>query len=344
MLLLKDKYLLHKEEDFYFNKDAKKKIDWLFKKENKNKIPNIIINGDKGSGKKAIATYIYFTLYDKNLKLQLKNQKASNNSIFYYKISPECLWLNCNFFDKVMFNIIYNFAESLSFNQSEENTVKLIIFDNFNNLPYIVQMELRRIFENYNQYCKFILLCNGLEMIMKPIISRCSEIKINKPNDEELYAYLKFIGTEELKDKTNDDKIHLNKENINNIIKISNNKISTALFLLENFLNNINIGKGFSSIIDKIIEHIKESNSNFYIIRDSIKKLINNDNDIYEIIKCITDKLLKNNKTRKFNENEVNKINKITEKTIKSLKKTNNNILYIDIYIHKILFIYYKIY
>lgn len=149
----------------------------------KNKNPNIIVYGVSNSGKSFLINYI------------LKNLFGEYRSIIEYKISFK---RNKNYyifdFSNHLRHIIIKKIESIVRTYDHYNKmIKYIIIDNYNNIPDILQKNIKVFIEKYSDNARFILLTNKLFSIEKSICSSCFNIKINKPNKYDKYIYFKYI-------------------------------------------------------------------------------------------------------------------------------------------------------
>jgi len=130
-----------------------------------------------------------------------------------------------------------------------ENELKIVILDEADNIPKTVQQTLRRIIEGAPTNVKFILMCNYINQIIDPIISRCAvfrfvnlpkekvvqklkniadkeNLSIPKENEEEFFETLFFISAGDLRKAINTLQMAVSLEllkdlNLNEILKIS---------------------------------------------------------------------------------------------------------------------------
>jgi len=79
----------------------------------------------------------------------------------------------------------------------EDNTLKFIILDEADNIPTQVQQALRRIIEKASSNVKFILLCNYINRIIDPIVSRCAVFRFTNLTKEKIVERLRFIADKE---------------------------------------------------------------------------------------------------------------------------------------------------
>jgi len=78
-----------------------------------------------------------------------------------------------------------------------EHSLKFILLDEADNIPTQVQQALRRIIEKAPVNVKFILMCNYINRIIDPIISRCAVFRFVKLSKEKIIERLRFIVEKE---------------------------------------------------------------------------------------------------------------------------------------------------
>lgn len=219
---------------------------------NSGNMPHMIFTGPAGTGKTSTALIIARALFKKDL---------------YYR---NVLELNAS--DTMRMDYVRTVLKSFV-NQSmikEEDSLKLVILDEADNIPNQVQQALRRIIERTSSRVKFILICNYINRIIDPIISRCAVFRFVKLPEEKILERLKFIAKKE------NLAIPLNKEKMffdvicyvsaNDLRKAINTlQMSIALDLLENLdINEILRISGFvdAKTLKKLIDafHAKDFN------------------------------------------------------------------------------------
>lgn len=143
-----------------------------------------------------------------------------------------------------------------------KNSIKIVILDEADNIPGQVQQALRRIMEQSSNNVKFILLCNYINRIIDPIISRCAIFRFVNLTKEKIIERLTFIAQQE-KLPLPEDKAEKFFETLffisgGDLRKAINTlQMSVALELLENFdINEILKISGFvdESTLEKLIE------------------------------------------------------------------------------------------
>ncbi|NVM45301.1 MAG: AAA family ATPase, partial [Candidatus Lokiarchaeota archaeon] len=141
--------------------------------------PHMIFAGPAGTGKTSTALII------------AKNAIKKQN---YY---ANVLELNAS--DTVRMDFVRSVIKSFV-NQNlmlGDTTLKFVILDEADNIPTQVQQALRRIIEKTSSNVKFILLCNYINKIIDPIVSRCAVFRFTKLSKEKIIERLKFIVNKE---------------------------------------------------------------------------------------------------------------------------------------------------
>ena len=87
-------------------------------------------------------------------------------------------------------SVLKNFVNQ---NLIKNGALKFVILDEADNIPTQVQQALRRIIEKASTNVKFILLCNYINRIIDPIISRCAVFRFTSLPKEKIVERLKYI-------------------------------------------------------------------------------------------------------------------------------------------------------
>jgi replication factor C subunit 2/4 len=103
---------------------------------------------------------------------------------------------------------------------------KLIILDEADSMTPKAQFALRKIIEDYASTTRFCFICNYINRIIPPIISRCKSIRFNPINESSMTEKIKYIASNEHLD--------IDKASIKKIVEISNGDMRQAIMLLWN--------------------------------------------------------------------------------------------------------------
>ena len=141
-------------------------------------MPHMIFTGPAGTGKTSTALII--------VKNFLKKEELRTNL------------LEVNASDTVRMDFVRNVLKNfVGQNILKDGSLKFVILDEADNIPGQVQQALRRIIEKASTNVKFILLCNYINRIIDPIISRCAVFRfVNLPR-EKIVERLKYIVVKE---------------------------------------------------------------------------------------------------------------------------------------------------
>jgi replication factor C small subunit len=136
----------------------------------KKDIPQLLFYGDAGSGKTTLS------------------------KIITNKIPCDVLYVNASDNTGVDFirDKVRPFAAASGFHD-----LKIVILDEADFLSANAQASLRNLMETYSQSTRFILTCNYVEKIIKPLVSRCQVYNIEPPNKQQVAVYLKNIFDKE---------------------------------------------------------------------------------------------------------------------------------------------------
>ncbi|GMN38987.1 hypothetical protein TIFTF001_008206 [Ficus carica] len=72
-----------------------------------------------------------------------------------------------------------------------------LVLNEVDKLSREAQHSLRRTMEKYSAYCRLILCCNSSSKVSEAIRSRCLNVRINAPTEEQIVKVLEFIGKKE---------------------------------------------------------------------------------------------------------------------------------------------------
>lgn len=108
---------------------------------------------------------------------------------------------------------------------------KLIILDEADAMTTEAQSALRKIMEDYSNITRFCFICNYINQIIEPIISRCVKLRFKPIDNHNMSDKLIRIAERE--------NIIIQKEAIDKITSITNGDMREAIMLLQN-LNYLN--------------------------------------------------------------------------------------------------------
>ncbi|ULY68511.1 replication factor C small subunit [Chlorella virus XW01] len=253
---------------------------------NSNPFPNfqnMIFYGCNGCGKEKIVNQLLNkmfgniktkkTIYTINGYGNTKNEIEIEQSKYHIVLEPHNSGI-----DKYMIQEIiaeYSSSEILNITQNKEN-FKIIIINKIDKLSEQSQASLRRTVEKISYKCKFIFICDQLSKVIEPLRSRFLLIRVPLPSNLEISSFLIDIMVKEKYD---------NYEIINNIVKLSDNRLTRALNLLELYVNKYDYKENWELLLDDLVDDIikiKLLNKNNFI--ENIKKIINNSRDVFYII------------------------------------------------------------
>jgi len=268
--------------DFKMNYKKYHKNLYLNKIEKFKKLPNILIHGHTGSGKKTLIRMLLQEIYGEKVN-KINNETYTISG--YGNTETEISVLQSNFhmiiepsntgFDKYVIQEIVKEYAKLNVIQIFDNLIpyKIILINNVDNLSYYAQTSLRCTMERYHETCKFILCGYQISKIIEPLRSRCLNIRIPRPSKNELIDYMLEISIK--------NKIKINVDTIKHLIKISESNIKICLWYLDFYKKKIYdftySWKVYLKTIVEFIHHtyLYKKTINLNIIME-IRNIINN--------------------------------------------------------------------
>lgn len=169
------------------------------------KIPHILFHGPSGSGKKTLVFNFINKIYENNKR----------------KIKEFVFFVNCAHGKGIKFiRDEVKFFSKMHINNLNGNQFKCIILSNADKLTIDAQSALRRCIELFSHNTRFFIIIEDKSKLLKPIISRFSDIYIPYP-----------ILNNKIQNLHNLDINYENKSKINYLKKKLLNKISYNDFL-----------------------------------------------------------------------------------------------------------------
>ena len=200
-MFLIDKYVPKSFQDLYFYKNI---YNFLQKMSEDESIPHLIFSGV--FGKKTMVKLFLEMLYGsevtntKQIKYIISgsgnnaNEEYFTESPFHIEINPK----GTNNDRYLIQDVINCYAQRSNYNifKSKHN-FKIIVIYNTHKMLSSVQFSLRRTIEKYSDTCRFIIITNSITKIIKPLLSRCKNIRLRYPDSHEIINYVVSISKKE---------------------------------------------------------------------------------------------------------------------------------------------------
>jgi replication factor C subunit 3/5 len=269
-------------------------------------IPHILIKGPSGCGKNTFADLYIQTKYGKD-KLKVKQRmleiKHNNktielqllHSIYHYKIDPSIHGV----YDRL---IIQGFIKDVlqSKPPASEIPYHMIIIQNAEKLTLEAQQSLRRTLEKYIDNCRFIFIIGQESNLIEPLMSRCLQLRLSAPTEDEITGILETICEGE--------GITYNCNQLSQIAEYSNRNLNTAINLLQymsihnkeilctdqeiEFSDFVEIDNYLDQIVETIFETTAKKNlKNILAIRTQLYDLLVHCVEPIEILKRLFQKI-----------------------------------------------------
>jgi len=258
-------------------------------------LPHLIFYGESGTGKTSTILAIAHQLFGSYINERVMELNASDErgiGIVRDKII---------LFSKLAIN-------------DKPPPFKLVILDEADSMTIDAQACLRQIMEKTASVTRFCFICNYINQIIEPILSRCVKFKFKQVNKYNMINRLKFIAKSE--------NMVLKKENIETIIKFSNGDLRNAIMLLQNLnyitkINKKNVIHNFNKIINCIDEHNIINickKADIKQIRNEVNRLLNKGYTYTTLLTKIIDELITCNLSDDLKEDLFIKIGKIEKR------------------------------
>jgi replication factor C subunit 3/5 len=271
-MFLIDKYNYFSDK-IYFHKNI---YNFLKEIADDESMPHLLFNGIEGIGKKTMVKMFLEMLFGDdvhNTKYVKYNISSSDNKINdeYFLESNHHIEINPrgNNNDRYLIqDVVKKYAINSSFNMyNSKHNFKIIVIHNIHKMLLSVQFSLRRTIEKYSDKCRFILLTKSLNKVIKPLISRCSCIKMAYPDENNIISYCIYVSKKE--------SINLSLNRLTYILNNSNN-LKDILWHLELFkIQDIYI-KNLNNTFEQINNIFKSLDIDVKLIND-IEINLNND-------------------------------------------------------------------
>ena len=199
-------------------------------------IPNLIINGKSGSGKKLLAFLFIKSIFGEvsqrksviSLDLPDKNKVVEIpivSSLYHYELD-----LSHGNYDK---HVIQSFIKEIAKSPTIGSTLKsqnllqnllpkCIVLHNADRLTFDAQQSLRRTLEQYTDLCRFILISSNINNITYALKSRCIVLQTNTPTKQDVFNILENISKTINQNTKNNTNTNINNTNTNTNINNTN--------------------------------------------------------------------------------------------------------------------------
>ena len=223
-------------------------------------MPNLLIHGQAGCGKHTLIKLLLKDIFDDSINdtfFETYYIKGYGNTVVDVDIEQSKYHLiiepNNTGFDKYLIQeIVKEYAKKKIINVSyNEFPFRVVLINNIDNLNYYAQTSLRCTMEKYHKTCRFILCGNQISKIIDPIISRCLDVIIPSPSEDDMKKIIYHILINERKS--------MKKSKIDSIVKEGSFNIKKTLWILDMSLYGINDielswKKSLNQLIDLMIQ------------------------------------------------------------------------------------------
>lgn len=227
----------------------------------KKDIPPMIIAGPAGIGKTSIALILAREVCGMGNTLILDASVENNVAVMRGKV-------------KEHFQTYGSFT----------NVIKIVIFDEADNMSKKAQQTLRRTIEKFSKYCRPIFIVNYLRKLIDPIQSRCKLYQVTKPNNNDILKRLEQI--------TQEQSLSLSRENLMEIIKDSYGDIRKCVLILDAINKGASLSSAKRNFNDKTLINACLKGK-FATVRNYLDEKISDSEDIRDVLKyslnCIID-------------------------------------------------------
>lgn len=193
-----DKVLVHKDV-----------ADNLKKLVTEQDCPHLLFYGPPGSGKKTLIMALLRQMFGPSadkVKVENKTWKIEAGtrtldielttllSTHHVEMNPA----DAGFQDRyVVQEIIKEMAKNRPLDGKGKKGFKVLVLNEVDKLSREAQHSLRRTMEKYSSSCRLILCCNSSSKVSEAVRSRCLNVRISAPTEDEIVKVLEFIGKKE---------------------------------------------------------------------------------------------------------------------------------------------------
>ncbi|PON38246.1 AAA+ ATPase [Parasponia andersonii] len=160
--------------------------------------PHLLFYGPSGSGKKTLILALIRQIFGASAdKVKVENRTwkidagsrtidlelTTLSSTNHVELSPS----DAGFQDRyIVQEIIKEMAKNRPIDTKGKKGFKVLVLNEVDKLSREAQHSLRRTMEKYSAYCRLILCCNSSSKVSEAIRSRCLNVRINAPKEEQV--------------------------------------------------------------------------------------------------------------------------------------------------------------
>nr|GME08737.1 replication factor C subunit 3 [Ipomoea batatas] len=167
--------------------------------------PHLLFYGPSGSGKKTLIMALLRQIFGASAdKVKAENkvwkidagtrtidvELTTLSSTHHVELSPG----DAGFQDRyVVQEVIKEMAKNRPIDTKGKKSFKVLVLNEVDKLSREAQHSLRRTMEKYSTSCRLILCCNSSSKVTEAVRSRCLNVRINAPKEEEVCIVLLYI-------------------------------------------------------------------------------------------------------------------------------------------------------
>nr|XP_043632878.1 replication factor C subunit 3 [Erigeron canadensis] len=171
--------------------------------------PHLLFYGPPGSGKKTLIMALLRQMFGasaEKVKVENKNWKVDAgsrtielelttlSSTHHVELNPS----DAGFQDRyIVQEIIKEMAKNRPIDAKGKKGFKVLVLNEVDKLSREAQHSLRRTMEKYSASCRLILCCDSSSKVTEAVRSRCLNVRINAPKEDQIVKVLEFIGKKE---------------------------------------------------------------------------------------------------------------------------------------------------
>ncbi|KAF0915571.1 hypothetical protein E2562_036756 [Oryza meyeriana var. granulata] len=171
--------------------------------------PHLLFYGPSGSGKKTLIMALIKQMFGagaEKVKMENKTWKidtgsrtieielAMLSSAHHVEMNPS----DAGFQDRyVVQEVIKEMAKNRPIDAKGKRAFKVLVLNEVDKLSREAQHSLRRTMEKYSASCRLILCCNSSSKVTEAVRSRCLNVRVNAPSEDQIIQVLEFIGKKE---------------------------------------------------------------------------------------------------------------------------------------------------